>query len=282
MPSAVVKPGKAVGQARVTPASFVDGRCELLVIGRPTLPAVLIDGKSVAPLRRTRGAINQFRYYAKHGMPSLTAEPWEMASYNLADLRGKEVAVQFEGRGTVVEAHTLTEVADGSPAPKHHLTPLTLPGHRRETLFVYAGPAAPTPPLAPDAWAKVAKARLDLEVFGNNGDTHGDKVILLNGVQAGILPTQGDSWKAISLPITGPALDALRSQGPAAAARVTMEKDRGDSYKVRGIRLVLTLADGSEWAGDASGALTTLGDWPHAEGRRFMTPTDSGPIPLGN
>jgi hypothetical protein len=282
MPSAVVKPGKAVGQAQVTPASFVDGRCELLVIGRPTLPAVLIDGKRVAPLRRTRGAINQFPSYAKDGMPTPLAEPWEMASYNLADLRGKEVAVRFEGRGTVVEAHTLTEVADGSPVPKDRLTPLTLPGHRRETLFVYAGPAAPTPPLAPDAWAKVAKARLDLEVFGNNGDTHGDKVILLNGAQAGILPTQGDSWKTISLPIAGPALDALRSQGPAAAARITMDKDRGDFYKVRGLRLVLTLADGSEWTGDASGALTTLGDWPHAEGRRFMTPTDSGPIPLGN
>jgi hypothetical protein len=103
----------------------------------------------------------------------------------------------------------------------------------------------------------------------------------INGAQVGILPAQGDSWKTISLPIAGPALDTLRSQGPASAVRITTERDRGDSYKVRGLRLILTLADGSEWAGDASGAVTTQGDWPHAEGRRFASPTDSGPIALG-
>ncbi len=281
MPCAVVKPGKAAGQAVVAPASFVDGRCELLVIGRPVLPTVLINGKAAQPLRRAKGAINQFPSYAKDGMPTALAEPWEMASYNLADLRGTDVALGFEGRRTRVEAHILTEILEDNPTPQGKLTPLTLPGHRRETLLVHAGPAAPTPPLARDAWAKVAKARLELEVFGNNGETHGDKTVLLNGAQVGILPAQGDSWKAISLTIAGPALDALRAQGPAAAARITTEKDRGDSYKVRGLRLVLTLADGSEWAGDASGALTTLGDWPHAEGRRFASPTDSGPIALG-
>lgn len=280
-PTAVITPGKAVGQASVAPATFVDGRCELLVIGRPGLPDVLIDGKRAAPIRRSKGAINQFPSYAKDGMPTPLAEPWEMASFDLAAHRGKRVALAFEGRRTAVEAFTLAEVREDAPAPEGAPSPLTQPGHRRETLLVYSGPTAPAAPLSREAWGKATQARLELEVFGNNGDTHGDKNILLNGTKVGVLPTQGDSWRDVSLPVTGAALDSLRAQGPESVARVAMDRDRGDFFKVRGLRLVLTLADGSEWSGDPSGALTTQGDWPHAEGRRFATPTDSGPVPLG-
>lgn len=280
-PTATITPGKVVGQAAISPATFVDGRCELLVIGRPLLPAVLIDGKRATPIRQTKGAINKFPGYAKDGMPTPLAEAWEMASFDLAAHRGKRVSLAFEGRRTAVEAFTLAEVLQDTPAPKGTLTPLTQTGHRRETLLVYSGPAAPAAPLSREGWTKVAKARLELEVFGNNGDTHGDKDVLLNGAKVGVLPTQGDSWRDVSLPVTGAALDSLRAQGPASIARVAMDKDRGDFFKVRGLRLVLTLADGTEWSGDASGALTCAGDWPHREGRAFATPTDSGPIPLG-
>jgi hypothetical protein len=281
-PTAVIQPGPAIAQATVTSAAFVDGRCELLVIGRPTLPTVLVDGKRATPLRRAKGVINKFPGYARDGMPTPLAQAWEMASFDLAPHRGKAVSVAFEGRRTAVEAFTLAEVSENKPAPEGTLSPLTLPGRRRETLPVYAGPAAPAAPLSRDAWAKVAKARLELEVFGNNGDTHGDKTVLLDGAKLGVLPTQGDAWREVALPVTGPALERLRTQGPATAARITQERDRGDLFKVRGLRLVVTLADGSEWSGEASGALTTQGDWPHAEGRRFATPTDSGPIPLGD
>jgi len=281
MPAARVEPGPGPASAWLTPATFVDGRCELLVIGRPILPVVLVDGKRAAPLRRTKGNINQFPSYAKDGMPTPLARPWEMASYDLSAFRGKRVAVAFEGRRTEVEAHFLGESPEGSAAPAGTPTPLTLAGHRRETHLVHLGPPAPAAPLAREAWSKVAQARLELEVFGNNGETHGEKAVLLNGAKVGVLPSQGDSWRGASLPVTGAALDGLRAQGPASVARVAQERDRGDFFKVRGFRLVLTLADGSEWSGDPSGALTTPGDWPHAEGRRFESATDSGPIPLG-
>lgn len=280
-PTAVIHPGQSPGKAEVTPATFVDGRCELLVIGRPSLPAVLIDGKRATPIRQAKGAINKFPSYAKDGMPTPLAEPWEMASFDLAGHRGKRVSLSFEGKRTAVEAFTLAEVREDAPAPEGALSPLTQPGHRRETLLVYSGPTAPAAPLAREAWGKVTQARLELEVFGNNGDTHGDKTVLLNETTVGVLPTQGDSWKDVALPVTGAALDTLRAKGPASVARVAMERDRGDFFKVRGLRLVLTLADGTEWSGEASGALTCAGDWPHREGRSFATPTDSGPIPLG-
>lgn len=279
-PTAVITPGKAVGQVSVAPATFVDGRCELLVIGRPGLPDVLIDGKRAAPIRRSKGAINQFPSYAKDGMPTPLAEPWEMASFDLAAHRGNRVVLSFQGRRGAVEAFTLAEVREDAPAPEGALSPLTQPGHRRETLLVYSGPTAPAAPLSREAWGKATQARLELEVFGNNGVTHGDKNILLNGTKVGVLPTQGDSWRNVSLPVAGAALDSLRAHGPKSVVRIAMDRDRGDFFKVRGLRLVLTLPDGSEWSGDPSGALTTAGDWAHAEGRRFESATDSGPIPL--
>lgn len=281
-PTAVIVATKETGKAVVTPATFIDGRCELLVIGRPTLPAVLIDGKRVAPLRRTRGAINQFPSYAKDGMPTPLATPWEMASFDLTAARGKQLSVAFQGRNTEVEAWTLAEVGEGSTAPSGVLSPLTLPGHRRETHLVYAGPAAPTPPLRADAWSKLTKADLEIEVFGNNGDTHGEKLLIVNGHRIGTLPSQGDSWRTVSLPVTGEALASLRTKGAESVGRILTQPDKGDMFKVRGLRLVLVLADGSEWSGNPSGALSSDADWQFYEGRRFEKPADSGDIRLGD
>jgi hypothetical protein len=53
-------------------------------------------------------------------------------------------------------------------------------------------------------------------------------------------------------------------------------------FKVRGLRLVLVLADGSEWSGNPSGALSSDADWQFYEGRRFEKPADSGDIRLGD
>lgn len=282
MPTAAIKPGPGPAEASVRPADFVDGRCELLVIGRPTLPVVIVDGKPAQPIRRTKGAINQFPSYAKDGMPSTLAQPWEMASYDLSAFRGKEAAVSLLGRGIKVEAWTLAEVGEGEAAAGGVPTPLTQPGHRRETLRVYSGEAAPPPALGTEDWGKVVRAALEIEVFGNNGDTHGDKVVLVNGQRVGVLPSQGDSWRSVRLPLTEAALSSLREKGASSFAQVTCEGNKGDLFKIRGARLVLGFSHRVDWLGEPSGPLTSPGDWPHAEGRRFDRANDSGPIPLGN
>jgi hypothetical protein len=54
-----------------------------------------------------------------------------------------------------------------------------------------------------------------------------------------------------------------------------------DKFKVRNLRLTVTLADGSEARSAVSGALTSHTDWTYFEGKAFGQPKDSGPIPLG-
>jgi hypothetical protein len=63
-------------------------------------------------------------------------------------------------------------------------------------------------------------------------------------------------------------------------ATVTCPKS-DDKFKVRSLRLTVTLADGSEALGSRSGALTSHADWSFFEGKAFAQPTDSGTIPLG-
>ena len=63
-------------------------------------------------------------------------------------------------------------------------------------------------------------------------------------------------------------------------AAITCPKSE-DKFKVRNLRLTVTLADGSEALGSRSGALTSHADWTYFEGKAFGQPTDSGSIPLG-
>ena len=74
--------------------------------------------------------------------------------------------------------------------------------------------------------------------------------------------------------------EALAKLSKVNAATVTCPKSE-DKFKVRGLRLVVTLADGSEARSTSSGALTSHADWTYFEGKAFAQPTDSGPIPLG-
>ncbi|MFZ9201987.1 MAG: hypothetical protein ACO23N_06130 [Opitutales bacterium] len=288
MPAATTKAGDGPGQFSIKPAEFVDGRCELLVIGRPTLPTVLLNGNVVKPIRSSRGKINAFAGYARDGMASKTARRWEMASYDLSSLKGKETKVLLQGNGMQAEAWVLAETPEGAAAPKDMLTPLTLPGHRRETHLAYAEgpvetPPAPKPPTAEETLG-ATRARIELEVFGNNGGVHGAKELVLSGVSLGPLPAQGDDWQTARLEIPADKLELIRRNQAASATanRVIIRSagDKGDKFKVRAIRLVLTLADGREVATEPTGAYTSHADWTHREGALFSRPEYSGAIKL--
>jgi hypothetical protein len=288
MPAATTKAGEGDGQFSVKPADFVDGRCELLVIGRPTLPKVLIGGTEATPLRTARGKINAFAGYARDGMVSETARPWEMASYDLSSLKGKDSKVVLQGKDTQAEAWVLVETSEGSAAPKDTLTPLTLPGHRRETHLAYAlgaveTPAPPMPPTAEEIQG-ATHARIELEVFGNNGGEHGEKDVVLSGVNLGYLPTQGDEWRTARLEVPAEKFALIRqlqaSSPTANRIIIRSEGDKGDKFKVRGIRLVLTLADGREVSTEPTGAYTSHADWAYREGTLFSRPEYSGAIKL--
>jgi hypothetical protein len=288
MPAAITKAGEAPGRFSVKPASFVDGRCELLVIGYPTLPKVIIDGKEVAALRKTRGKINAFAGYARDGMISETARPWEMGSYDLSSLKGTETKVLLQGKNTRAEAWVLVEISEGIETPKDTLSPLTLPGHRRETHLAYPEgavevPPAPKPP-TPEEIRGATRGRIEMEVFGNNGGTNGEKDVILSGVYLGRLPTQGDDWMLARLEVPADEFGLIRQfqANTTTANRIIIrsEGDKGDKFKVRAIRLVLTLADGREVSTEPTGAYTSHADWAYREGTLFSRPEYSGAIKL--
>jgi len=272
----------AAKKVAVKVADFVTDRRELLVIGRPTLPKVLINGQPVKPTRQRTGAINQFAGYARDGMVSANAKPWQMAGFDL-----KAYGAQFDVQivpgesDTTAEAWLLTERPFGDQdQPK--VSPLTFPGVLRHTTQLlaaqaYAAVVVPPSDLPVDALKGAKSAKLTLEVFGNNGQAYGDKTLVLNGVTLGILPTGGDNWIKAEFTLTPTALAALTKANTAA---ITCPKSE-DKFKVRGLRLSATLADGTEARSAPSGALTSHADWTYFEGKAFADPKDSGPIPLG-
>ena len=263
-------------------ADFITDRRELLVIGRPTLPKVLINGQPVKPTRQRTGAINQFAGYARDGMVSANAKPWQMAGFDLKAYGAKfDVQVVPGESDTTAEAWLLTERPFGDDdQPK--ASPLTFPGAMRHTTQLltpqaYAAVVAPPSNLPAEALKGVKSAKLTLEVFGNNGKAYGDKTLVLNGVALGILPAGGDNWIKAEFALTPEALATLTK---ANAATLTCPRSE-DKFKVRRLRLTATLADGTEANSSTSGALTSHADWTHFEGQAFARPTDSGPIPLG-
>jgi len=263
-------------------ADFISDRRELLVIGRPALPNLLINGQLVKPTRQRTGAINQYPGYARHGMLSAEAKPWQMAGYDLKSYGANfEIQIAPGESATTAEAWLLTERPFGGD-DKPKVTPLTFPGAMRHTTQLlppqaYAAVAIPPSDLSLEAIKGAKSAKLTLEVFGNNGKAFGDKTLTLNGIVLGVLPTGTDQWSKAEFKLSPAALAALTKANVTA---ITCPKSE-DKFKVRNLRLTVTLADGSEALGSRSGALTSHADWTYFEGKAFGQPTDSGSIPLG-
>ena len=263
-------------------ADFISDRRELLLIGRPALPNLLINGQLVKPTRQRTGAINQYPGYARHGMLSAEAKPWQMAGYDLKSYGANfEIQIVPGESATTAEAWLLTERPFGGDE-KPKVTPLTFPGAMRHTTQLlppqaYAAVAIPPSDLSLEAIKGAKSAKLTLEVFGNNGKAFGDKTLTLNGITLGVLPSGTDQWSKAEFKLSPAALAALTKANVAA---ITCPKSE-DKFKVRNLRLTVTLADGSEALGSRSGALTSHADWAYFEGKAFGQPTDSGSIPLG-
>ena len=262
-------------------ADFISDRRELLLIGRPTLPNLLINGQLVKPTRQRSAAINQYPGYARHGMLSTEAKPWQMAGYDLKAYGANfEIQIVPGESATTAEAWLLTERPFGAD-DKPTVTPLTLPGAMRHTTQLlapqaYAAVVIPPSDLSPEAIKGAKSAKLTLEVFGNNGKAFGDKTLTLNGVVLGVLPAGTDQWSKAEFKLSPQALATLTK---ANVATITCPKSE-DKFKVRSLRLTVILADASEALGSRSGALTSHADWSYFEGKAYAQPTDSGPIPL--
>jgi hypothetical protein len=265
------------GRATVSLADLPAARRELLVIGRPDLPEVLLDGKAVLPLRKSTGRLNAFASYARDGMVSAAAAPWQMAAYDLDSRAVKTFEVALRGQGISAEAWVLADVPTGDEPPTGIETPLSFPSHWRDTVPVLAGPVAPPRRATAAEIASATAARIELEVFGNDAGRYGDKTLLLEGTTIGTLPPCGDAWQAARFELDPPARAALRADNTV----VIRGRDATDKFKVQRIRIVLVLPDGSELAGPATGAFVSDPDWAHAAGAEpFAARDDSGPIPV--
>ncbi len=270
-PTARVEPGTQPLETKIKVAEFAAERRELLVMGYPSLPQVFLDGKPATPTRRTKSRLNAYPGYARSGMPSEKARAWEMAGFDLASFGTAEVTVRFTGaeEPTKAEAWLLTERGFGEQANKDTLSPLTFPGVLRHTDAVLREtelPAAPAPKvkLTAEDLRGVKSARLEGESFGVNPG-FGEKTVTLNGLAIGKLPTGGDDWKSFGFDLKGESRTKLALRN-AADVSVPMNDDK---FKVRNLRLVLTLADGRVVKIGPKAAFTSHADWAHFEGKAF-------------
>ena len=265
------------GRATVSLAGGPTARCELLVIGRPELPGVLLDGEAAVPLRQATARLNAFAGYARDGMTSDRAAPWRMAAYDLAPRTGKTFEVTLRGQGMSAEAWVIADVPTGEGRPAEGETPLSFPEQWRETVRVLAGPVAPPRRATAAEIAAATAARLELDVFGNDAGRYGDKTLFLGGTKLGSLPPCGDTWQPVRFELDAATRAAL---GPLNTV-VIRAADATDKFKVQRLRIVLTLPDGTELTGPATAAHVNDADWAHAAGAEpFAAGNDSGPIPV--
>ncbi len=286
-PTARVEPGTQPLETKIKVADFAAERRELLVMGYPALPQVFLDGKPATPTRRTKSRLNAYPGYARSGMPSEKARAWEMAGFDLASFGTSEVTVRFAGaeEATKAEAWLLTERGFGEQADKDTLSPLTFPGVLRHTDVLLREtelPATPAPKvkLSAEDLRGVKSARLEGESFGVNPG-FGEKTVMLNGLTIGKLPTGGDDWKAFGFDLKGESRTKLALRNVADVS-VPLNDDK---FKVRNLRLVLTLADGRVVKIGPKAAFTSHADWAHFEGKVFEVDAASKvrrtpPIPL--
>ncbi len=260
-------------------------RCDLLVIGYDRLPDVKINGETATPARRNSGRVNDFASYARSGMPSDKARPWQMAAFDLRAFRGKIVSVQFAAQDeTSLESWLLLERAVAELRIENEELRKTAnapwppsQNARRQTVQVLAETrsGAATQRALTDAELRTIKsATLTLEVFGVNGGQFGAKEMWLNGAKIGVLPEGGDAWQRakIAVPIA-----AVRPEN-----RLEIRcKDTGDKFKFRRAVLTVELPAGDFVRSSAQAkAQTSYADWAFSEGAAFPVPESSAPVTL--
>ncbi|WP_035615885.1 hypothetical protein [Haloferula sp. BvORR071] len=284
MVESTVKTTASRALATVEVPAALKGRGEILVIGYPELPTVLIDGKAATPLRSSKAAINHFAGYARAGMPSENVRPWQMASYEVKGSAGKKVTLQLDGGENVVRAEAWCLAETG--ASDEAFNPKDLPwaiaaDTRRVTKQIVPecgleGNPVTARQLSATELRDVRKAWLVMDQFGVS-EGHGTKSLFLNGTKVADLPGGGDEWKTSRFALSE---DQVRQLKPSNSVELRSDKN-DDKYKVRGFSLLVELADGSRVRSTTSVKVqTNLRDWAFFEGEAFPSAEAAVPVLL--
>ncbi|MCE5241042.1 hypothetical protein LLH23_21475 [bacterium] len=120
--------------------------------------------------------------------------------------------------------------------------------------------------VGPEGLKNIQGAMLELEVFGSDGGNYAAKTVSVNGVAIGNLPTgYGDSWHSATLRLSEAAVKALGEQN-----EITIDNQVGDAFKVRNLRLLLTMRGGILAVSRTdTGVYTGWTDWAYGEGKQF-------------
>lgn len=114
----------------------VKGRCDLLLTGYPSIPAVLVNNKHIPIMRSAKASLNHFASYARAGMISEEVKEWNMASYDLLPFAGQTITIAFnkkEGFKSYLLAERKIPRPVKAAMDNNHLWPVTN-DTRRETL----------------------------------------------------------------------------------------------------------------------------------------------------
>lgn len=262
------------------------GRTELIVIGYPTLPQVMLQGGVAVPLVTNRAKLNNFPGYARDGMVSKTAREWQIASYSLGELKGKDCRIELQHPDSTVthaEAWVMTEPSASDDLFDEATVPWAIAaGLRRQTEQVIevtelSAPAPETRELSPAEFVAIQSASIKIDLFGVNPAEVGEKTLWLNGENMAQLPSCGDAWLSVSIPVRNESLRKLTNQNTLEIQRATTE----DKFKMRNPQLVITLVDGRKFASRVLSLVqTTDRDWAHFEGEPFADPRRSAMMNL--
>lgn len=95
-------------QTMLTVPGDTGGRCDLLLIGYPKIPAIQIDGAPALPRRVAKASLNKFASYAKAGMVSEKARDWNMQAFDLSPYKGRRITISYDQKEGF-ESHILVE-----------------------------------------------------------------------------------------------------------------------------------------------------------------------------
>ena len=277
-PDCTVTPNKRILTSTVKIEPYVTSRRELIVIGYPLLPEVLLNGIAGKRQRDTTGSLNQFASYAEAGMRSTSARAWQMASYDVSSFGSAPFQVQISGidEPTRAEVWLLTEVEWGGTRSDSVPGPLTHIGALRSTTQVFDEVLIPEiKPIDRRIRAqdrnKITKVTLKLDVFGINPN-YPDKIVSFNGKAIALLPSCSDRWEGVAfdLPVQGVRMDSAGNQ----ISVTTQVSD--DKFKVRNVTLEIHSNDDQVSRFRSRDVFTSHRDWPYFEGVPFVTDLATG------
>ncbi|MBI9017499.1 MAG: hypothetical protein JEZ07_09595 [Phycisphaerae bacterium] len=269
-----LKPVKIIGSKTVNGSATITVSipdefmtlCDLRVTSDASLPTILVDGQEIPAGRTNNGP------------------GWKMGAYDLTKFKGQIINILFtvDGSAGIFSSEDELEIEvdlimDRPVKMKKMDKAYTLPwalkhGFMRDSLSIFTGAVKATNKttnkISDDQLENIKAAKLRIWHFGCDGGQYGNKMITINGVKAGVMPTKsgGDKWEETIVDLSVEVLKAIKTR-----CEITVANPANDKFKFKKFQLAVQTSDGHWISSTVDKRVQTASSdgWSYDEGTIF-------------